>query len=112
MHRSADEPPVVPELPAGVVTFLMTAVESSTRLWREAAEAEATAVMARQAELIAAAVARHGGVHPADQGEGDSTPTAAARSRCCGLASIRRTSRKAPGCRWPTRPRWPAAVAD
>ena len=67
-----------PALPAGVVTFLLTDVESSTRLWREATGA--ADVMARQGELIAAAVARHGG-HPAvEQGEGDSTVSAFARA--------------------------------
>jgi len=57
--------------PAGVVTFLLTDVVASTRLWRESPLAGAA--LARHAELIAAAVARHGGVRPPDQGEGDST---------------------------------------
>ncbi len=57
-------------LPLGVVTFLLTDVESSTRIWRESPRA--AALMARQSELIAAAIARHEGVRPADQGEGDS----------------------------------------
>src|SRR5437867_6786279 len=78
MHRSDAEPPAGPNLPVGVVTFLMTDVESSTRLWRESADA--AAVMARQAELIAAAVARHGGARPLEQGEGDSTVAAFARA--------------------------------
>ncbi|MGH7286558.1 MAG: hypothetical protein ACREI8_00880, partial [Myxococcota bacterium] len=57
-------------LPLGVVTFLLTDVEASTRIWRDSPRA--AALMARQAELIAAAIAEHGGVKPADQGEGDS----------------------------------------
>src|SRR5207247_507687 len=66
MHGPDAEPPAGPNLPLGVVTFLMTDVESSTRLWRESPEA--AALIARQTELIAAAVARHGGVR--DQGGG------------------------------------------
>ena len=57
-------------LPTGVVTFLFTDVESSTRLWRHVPEA--ATLMSRQAEIIAAAIARHGGVRPMEQGEGDS----------------------------------------
>src|SRR5262249_36440244 len=59
------------------VTFLMTDVEASTSLWRAAQGA--AALMARQAELIGEAVAKHGGVRPADQGEGDSPLAAFAR---------------------------------
>lgn len=62
----------------GIVTFLLTDVEASTRLWREVPHA--AALMARQAELIAAAVERHGGVRPIEQGEGDSIVAAFARS--------------------------------
>jgi len=63
--------------PIGVVTFLVTDVVASTRLWRESPLAGAA--LARQAELIAAAVGRHGGVRPPDQGEGDSSLAAFAR---------------------------------
>jgi predicted ATPase/DNA-binding CsgD family transcriptional regulator len=70
MHRSADAAGERP-LPAGVVTFLLTDVDGSTRLWREASDA--ARLMARQAELIASAIARHCGLRPLEQGEGDST---------------------------------------
>jgi len=66
-----------PSTPAGVVTFLVTDVVASTRLWRESPCAGAA--LARQAELIAAAVCRHGGTRPPDQGEGDSSLAAFAR---------------------------------
>jgi predicted ATPase/class 3 adenylate cyclase/DNA-binding CsgD family transcriptional regulator len=57
--------------PTSVVTFLLTDVVGSTRLWRESPMAGAA--LARQADLIAEAVARHRGERPPDQGEGDST---------------------------------------
>src|SRR5262245_18653132 len=63
--------------PTGIVTFLMTDVVGSTAWWRNSPHA--AAAMARQAELIGQVVARHGGVRPADQGEGDSTLSAFAR---------------------------------
>src|SRR6185369_13849434 len=69
---------IVPTLPTGVVTFLLTDVESSTRLWRESPDA--AAIMARHAAIIADAVVRRGGVQPLEQGEGDSTVSAFARA--------------------------------
>ncbi len=58
-------------LPTGVVTFLLTDVEGSTKLW-EAGEGAAAPAIARHYELLSAAVALHGGVRPEEQGEGDS----------------------------------------
>jgi len=58
-------------LPGGVVTFLLTDVVGSTRLWAGGGP-EAAAAMAWQAEIIARAVAAHGGIRPLEQGEGDS----------------------------------------
>ncbi len=86
------------ELPQGVVTFLMTDVEASTRIWRDSPHAGAA--MARQADLIAAAVAKHGGVRPADQGEGDSTLAAFARPRDA-LAAACEAQRALVAERWP-----------
>src|SRR5437867_8623221 len=98
MHGPDAEPPAGPNLPLGVVTFLMTDVESSTRLWRESAEA--AALIARQTELIAAAVARHGGVRPLEQGEGDSTVAAFARASDA-LAAALEAQRAPAGEPWP-----------
>src|SRR5262249_29865076 len=70
-------PDAAAELPTGVVTFLMTDVEASTRLWRRSAGA--AEAMTCHVALIDAAVARHGGVRPLEQGEGDSTVAAFAR---------------------------------
>jgi predicted ATPase/class 3 adenylate cyclase/DNA-binding CsgD family transcriptional regulator len=62
---------------AGIVTFLLTDVVASTRLWRESPAAGGA--LRRQAELIRACVARHEGVLPPDQGEGDSVLAVFAR---------------------------------
>ena len=66
-------------LPTGTVTFLLTDVEGSTRLWSTHAPDVAGAAMARQFSIIADQVARHGGVRPQEQGEGDSVVAAFAR---------------------------------
>jgi class 3 adenylate cyclase len=58
-------------LPTGTVTFLLTDVEGSTRLWQEAPGEMAVAI-ARHYEILDSAVAFHGGVRPQEQGEGDS----------------------------------------
>lgn len=65
--------PVGPvELPSGVVTFLLTDVVGSTRLWEAQPRAMAEAVR-RHDELIRAAVEQAGGVLVKARGEGDST---------------------------------------
>lgn len=61
------------------MTFLLTDVESSTRAWEADAEATAAA-MARQEEILAAAIAAHHGFLPVEQGEGDSVVAAFARA--------------------------------
>src|SRR5437867_3127947 len=66
-------------LPVGTVTFLLSDVEGSTRLWESDPEAM-TAAIARHYELLDAAVALHGGVRPIEQGEGDSVVGAFARA--------------------------------
>ncbi|MFI5003408.1 MAG: LuxR C-terminal-related transcriptional regulator [Solirubrobacterales bacterium] len=73
----ATEAPFV--LPDGTVTFLLTDIEGSTRLWEERAEAMAQAVPAHY-ELLSDAVGRHGGVRPVEQGEGDSIVAAFSRA--------------------------------
>ncbi|MDQ4041480.1 MAG: hypothetical protein M3141_06990, partial [Actinomycetota bacterium] len=66
-------------LPAGTVTFLLTDVEGSTRLW-EAAPDDMSVAVARHYELLDAAIALHGGVRPVEQGEGDSVVAAFPRA--------------------------------
>jgi predicted ATPase/DNA-binding SARP family transcriptional activator len=59
-------------LPSGVVTFLLTDIEGSTRLWESQPEEMAEALV-RHDELAAQVVAAQGGVLVKTRGEGDST---------------------------------------
>ena len=81
-----DSPVAVPSIeqdslhmPAGTVTFMLTDVEGSTRLWESDPEAM-TAAIARHYQLLDAAVGLHGGVRPVEQGEGDSSVAAFTRA--------------------------------
>jgi predicted ATPase/class 3 adenylate cyclase/DNA-binding CsgD family transcriptional regulator len=67
------------DLPAGTVTFLLSDVEGSTRLWSEWPEAMGPAV-ADTYEVLDRAIARHDGVRPVEQGEGDSVVGAFSRA--------------------------------
>ena len=66
-------------LPVGTVTFMLTDVEGSTSLWESAPEAMGTAIR-RHYALLDAAIARHSGVRPVEQGEGDSVVAAFPRA--------------------------------
>jgi len=66
-------------LPAGTVTFLLSDIEGSTRLWASDPDAMAEAVPVHYA-LLSSAIGRHGGVRPIEQGEGDSVVAAFARA--------------------------------
>lgn len=61
----------MPELPTGTVTFLLTDIEGSTRLWEQYPEAM-RAALARHDALAEAIIAQHGGVLVKSRGEGDS----------------------------------------
>ena len=65
-------------LPSGVVTFLLSDVEGSTRMWEGDADTMGAAI-ARHYELLDAAITLHGGMRPVEQGEGDSVVGAFAR---------------------------------
>jgi predicted ATPase/class 3 adenylate cyclase/DNA-binding CsgD family transcriptional regulator len=58
-------------LPTGVVTLLLADIEGSTVLWETRPEAM-TAAIARYDALLTTTLARHDGVRPVEQGEGDS----------------------------------------
>lgn len=73
--------------PTGTVTFLLTDVESSTQAW-EFDAAAAGAALARQEEILAAAVANHGGFRPLEQGEGDSVVAAFVRASDAVAAAV------------------------
>ena len=87
------------QLPAGTVTFLLTDIEGSTRLWESAAEAMAMAVP-RSYVLIEQAIGRHGGVRPVEQGEGDSVVGAFARASDAVAAALA-AQRALRGETWP-----------
>jgi len=77
------------DLPAGVVTFLMTDIEGSTRLWDEAPEAMRAALV-RHDDIVCAAIGEHEGFLIKARGEGDSTFSVFARATdavvaACGL---------------------------
>ena len=74
-------------LPAGTVTFLLTDVESSTKMWELESAAMADAI-ARHYELLDAAISSHGGVRPLEQGEGDSVVAAFSRASDAVLAAL------------------------
>jgi predicted ATPase/class 3 adenylate cyclase/DNA-binding CsgD family transcriptional regulator len=66
-------------LPTGTVTLLLADVEGSTRLWQTQPE-QMTAAMARMNQTVTETIARHSGVRPVEQGEGDSFVAAFARA--------------------------------
>jgi predicted ATPase/class 3 adenylate cyclase len=79
--------PLPASLPEGVVTFLLTDVEGSSRLWEED-PAAMRAALALHDELLERAVGASGGVRPVEQGEGDSVVVAfdqASRAVACAL---------------------------
>jgi predicted ATPase/class 3 adenylate cyclase len=59
------------ELPAGTVTFVLTDIEGSTRLWETVPEAMEVA-LARHNRLVTGVIEDHGGVVVTSRGEGDS----------------------------------------
>jgi class 3 adenylate cyclase len=61
----------VPELPSGIITYLFTDVEGSTRLWQQHPN-EMSKIMAHHDALLGSIVERHSGVVIKSRGEGDS----------------------------------------
>jgi predicted ATPase/class 3 adenylate cyclase/DNA-binding CsgD family transcriptional regulator len=79
LHGIAEASEAPFALPAGTVTFLLSDIEGSTRLWESDPDGMARAVPAHYA-LLCEAVGRHGGVRPVEQGEGDSIVAAFSRA--------------------------------
>src|SRR5215475_4139383 len=79
------------ELPAGTVTFLLTDIEGSTRLWETVPEAMETA-LERHNRLLGDVIAGHGGVVVTSRGEGDSFfaafPSAVAAVEAAGACQL------------------------
>ena len=84
--RSGPLPQSAP-LPEGVITFLLTDVEGSSRLWEEDPDAMRAAISVHD-ELLEGAVGAARGQRPLEQGEGDSAVVAfseASRALSCAL---------------------------
>ena len=79
VDRTVDVVDATFALPAGTVTFLLSGIEASTRLWEAEPDAMAKAMPVLY-ELVAEAVRRQGGVRPVEQGEGDSVVAAFSRA--------------------------------
>ena len=80
-HVSAEtQAPSRFNLPAGTVTFLLSDIEGSTRLWSQFPDAMAAAVADTYA-VLDRAVAQCDGVRPVEQGEGDSVVAAFERAQ-------------------------------
>ena len=88
------------ELPEGVVTFLFTDVEGSTRLWEDAPDSMMDALRLHDG-VIGAAVAAHNGVSVKPRGEGDSQFVVfrSARDAIAGSAEMQR---RLAAVQWPT----------
>ncbi len=80
------------ELPAGTVTFLLTDIEGSTRLWESVPEAMEVA-LERHNRLVTGVIDDHGGVVVTSRGEGDSFfavfPGAVAAVEAAGACQLR-----------------------
>ena len=69
------------ELPAGTLTFLLTDIEGSTRLWESEPEAMEVALQ-RHDRLLAEVIESHGGAVVTSRGEGDSFFAVFQSARC------------------------------
>jgi predicted ATPase/class 3 adenylate cyclase len=80
------------DLPAGTVTFLLTDIEGSTRLWETVPDAM-EAALERHNRLLTEVIDGHGGVVVTSRGEGDSFfavfPSAAAAVEAAGACQLR-----------------------
>jgi predicted ATPase/DNA-binding SARP family transcriptional activator len=85
--EAAAPPPVLVELPTGVVTFLLTDIEGSSGLWESDAGAMAAALELHD-ELIARTVDAHGGRLLKAKGEGDSTLTVFRRASVAAACAV------------------------
>ena len=86
------EEPAETDLPAGTVTFLLTDIEGSTRLWETVPDAM-TEALERHNRLLTGVIEGHGGVVVTSRGEGDSFfavfPSAMAAVEAAGVCQLR-----------------------
>jgi predicted ATPase/class 3 adenylate cyclase len=84
--------PAGADLPAGTVTFLLTDIEGSTRLWESVPDAMEVA-LERHNRLVTDVVGDHGGVVVTSRGEGDSFfavfPSAVSAVEAAGACQLR-----------------------
>ena len=87
-------------MPAGTVTFLLTDIEGSTRLW-EAVPAAMEVALERHNRLLTGMIEDHGGVVVTSRGEGDSFfavfPGAVAAVEAAGACQLRLAGEGWPG---------------
>jgi predicted ATPase/class 3 adenylate cyclase len=87
-----EDAPAEEELPSGTVTFLLTDIEGSTRLWETVPEAMEEA-LERHNRLLTEVIEGHGGVVIGSRGEGDSFfavfPGAVAAVEAAGACQLR-----------------------
>jgi predicted ATPase/class 3 adenylate cyclase len=80
------------ELPAGTVTFMMTDIEGSTRMWEDEPDAMEGALR-RHDRLLADVIEEHGGLVITSRGEGDSFfaafPSAVSAVEAAGFCQLR-----------------------
>ena len=80
------------DLPAGTVTFLLTDIEGSTRLWETVPDAMEVALEQHNG-LLTVVIEEHGGVVVTSRGEGDSFfavfPSAVAAVEAAGACQLR-----------------------
>ena len=88
------------ELPDGVVTFLFTDVEGSTRMWEESPDSM-MAALNHHDEAIDAAVGAHNGVSVKPRGEGDSRFIVFSQAGD-GVAAAVEMQRRLAAIHWPT----------
>ena len=86
-------------LPAGTVTFLLSDIEGSTRLWSAFPDTMGSAV-GDVYEIIDRAVTQYDGVRPVEQGEGDSVVGAFSRASDA-LAAALQAQRELRAFSWP-----------
>jgi predicted ATPase/DNA-binding SARP family transcriptional activator len=99
MGEAPAPPPVLGELPTGVITFLLTDIEGSSGLWEADAGAMAASLELHD-ELIADAVGRRAGRLLKSKGEGDSTLTVFRRASDAAACAVE-IQRALQNAQWP-----------